>query len=230
MPVAMLSDVLSRARSHLNDDDASSWPDTRLVPKARQAFDELQIELLLNGIPIINSITVVLSVPASAADDTNYDMSAVTNYPTDMILPTWMKERSVGEMNTDFVDMKEVDFIPNVTKGDSLLYWSWYKQTILLRGATMANEVQLRYKRLLTNPSLNTDSVVVLLAETYLSYRVASLAMSSIGMKDREDSFNFQAKENLDKLVRINVKQMQNTPVHRQPYGRRKYHGGRGYI
>src|SRR5258708_4690189 len=114
MSVAFLSDAYKRARTLLNDDDANNWPDHRLYTKAVLAFEELEAELIIAGIPIINSVSVILTVPAVTIDDNNLDLSTVTGYPTDMILPIWMKERQVGQQNRDFIDMVEVDFIPNI--------------------------------------------------------------------------------------------------------------------
>ena len=49
-----------------------------------------------------------------------------------MILPIWMKERQLGQWNQDFVDMVEVDFLPNIDLDVYLHYWCWYQNTILL--------------------------------------------------------------------------------------------------
>src|SRR6516165_1065515 len=92
----ILGDVLYRARTYLNDDDGSNWPDQRLIPKAQQAFEELEAELYLAGIPIINSQNAIFTVPAyniNAANGVPLDLSTIPSYPKDMILPIWMKER-----------------------------------------------------------------------------------------------------------------------------------------
>src|SRR6267154_4050883 len=154
--IALLGTVLSQARTHLNDDEGSNWPDNKLIPKAQQAFNQMQAELLLAGIPIINSVSVVITVPVSSVDDTNQDLSKIVGYPTDMIMPIEMKERQLGQRNQDFVDMMEVDYIPQSDIQNQLLYWSWISQTIMLRGALQSNQVLLKYQRLLPIPTLNT--------------------------------------------------------------------------
>src|ERR1039458_2830789 len=123
MSVRFLSDVFKQARTLLNDDDATNWPDYRLHSKAIVAFEELEAELIVAGIPIIHSISAIINVPPVvppvtfppiSQDNSNLDLSTIPGWPTDMIFPIWVKERQVGQFNQDFVDMTEVDFIPNI--------------------------------------------------------------------------------------------------------------------
>lgn len=218
--IALLGTVLSQARTLLNDDDAASWPDVRLIPKAQQAFNQMQADLLIAGIPIINTVSAIMTVPAMTTDDSNVDLSANASYPTDMIMPIWLKERQTGQHNTDFVDMLEVDFIPQVDISAQLLYWCWQKQTILLRGALVSNQVQLRYQRLLVLPTLNTDSTQVILSELYLSYKTAALAAFSAQNYDLFTRLDAISTGNLYKIVQMGVKQLQNTPTKRRAYHR----------
>jgi hypothetical protein len=213
MNTISLGDLFSRTRTLLNDDEATNWPDYRLRPKAVIAFEDLEAELTLAGIPIINTASAILQVPAMTLDDINLDLSTVLNYPNDLLLPIWIKERQLGQQNRDFVDMVECDFIPNVVIGSTLNYWSWNQNTILVRGCMNEVEVQIRYKRLLLIPSINTDSIIVPLGQLYLSYRIASLASPN-------DAFDKMAIYNLDRIIRINIKQLQNTPAKRRPYHR----------
>jgi hypothetical protein len=218
--INMLGDVLARSRAYLNDEEATNWPDTRLIPKARIAFEELEAELIIAGIPIIHSVTTVITVPAWTSDDTNQDLSQVSGYPTDMYLPIWMKEREVGQMNRDFVDMIETDFIPNVDMDINLRYWCWFQNTILLRGSLNSNQVQLRYQRFLPIPGVNTDSIIVPLAQLFLAPRVASLAFQAVGNDPKKADLRAESVENLDRIIRMNIKQLQDTPAKRRPYHR----------
>lgn len=213
MNAISLGDLFSRTRTLLNDDDATNWPDYRLRPKAVIAFEDLEAELTLAGVPIINTASAILQVPAMTLDDINLDLSTVLNYPNDLLLPIIIKERQLGQQNRDFVDMVECDYIPNVAIGSTLNYWSWNQNTILVRGCMNVVEVQIRYKRLLSTPQVNTDSIIVPLAQLYLSYRIASLASPNGG-------YDAMATYNLDRIIRINIKQRQNTPAKRRPYHR----------
>ena len=229
MSVRSLSDSYRQARTLLNDDDAANWPDYRLHSKAIIAFEELEAELISVGIPIIESVSTIITVPALAApvqvppitqDDSNLDLSLVPGYPTDMILPIWMKERQVGEMNTYFVDMVEVDFIPNVSLDIYLHYWCWIGNKIMLRGAYNSTQVQLRYQKYLAVPEINTDSLIVPLGQLFIAPRIAALAYFSLGMTDKFESLNNMAQMNLGRILDMNVKELQDIPSKRRPYHR----------
>ena len=92
MSVRFLSDVFKQARTLLNDDDAVNWPDYRLHSKAIVAFEELEAELIIAGIPIIQAVSTVITVPAYVFPVPSnatpvIDLSTVSGYPTDMIIP-----------------------------------------------------------------------------------------------------------------------------------------------
>jgi hypothetical protein len=229
MSVRYLSDVFKQARTLLNDDEAANWPDYRLHSKAIVAFEELEAELIVAGIPIINSVSViitvpevepVLQVPPISQDDTNLDLSTVPGYPSDMILPIWVKERQVDQCNQDFVDMVEVDFIPNIDLDVYLHYWCWRENTIILRGALNPTQVQIRYQRYLPIPKVNTDSLVVPLGQLYIANRVAALAYQSLGNRQMWVDLSLTAKENLARILDMNIKELQDLPAKRRPYHR----------
>lgn len=222
--INILSDVLARARTHLNDDEGANWPDYRLIPKAQQAFEELEAELYLAGIPIINTQNIVFTVPAYSINANNgvpLDLSTIPGYPKDMIMPIWMKERRIGDQWRDFVDMVETDFPPVTTTDVYLRYWSWIGGKIVVMGCFNDTQVLLRYQRFLPLPGINTDSISVPLGQLHLAYRVAALAAASIPeMKQLAADLDSRAAVNLDKIVRMNIKQQQNLPTKRRPYHR----------
>jgi hypothetical protein len=232
--VRYLFDVYKQARTLLNDDEAANWSDYKLHTKAVMAFEELEAELIVAGIPIIQSVSQVLNVPGISVPEYHqqpnnqnqpnttytFDLSTVPNYPQDMILPIWMKERQVGEQNADFVDMVEVDFIPNIQLDVYLHYWCWQGNTILLRGALNDTQVQLRYQKYLTVPNVNTDSIVVPLGQLYLGNRIAALAYQSIGNRQMWLDLTDVANNNLNRIIDMNIKELQDLPAKRRPYHR----------
>jgi hypothetical protein len=232
--VRFLSDAYRQARTLLNDDEAVNWPDYRLHTKAIIAFEELEAELIVAGIPIIQSVSQVLNVPLTSVpeyhqqpgnqDEPNttytFDLSTVPNYPQDMILPIWMKERQVGQRDADFVDMIEVDFIPNIDLDIYLHYWCWQGNKILLRGALCQTQVQLRYQKYLTVPNINTDSVIVPLGQMYLGNRIAALAYQSSGNRQMWEDLSSIANVNLARILDMNIKELQDLPAKRRPYHR----------
>jgi hypothetical protein len=219
-----VSDVLYRTRTHLNDDDGQNWPDPKLIPKLQQAFEELEAELLLAGIPIINSQNTIFTVPAYDINVNNgvpLDLSTLPGYPHDMIMPIIMKERAPWEQWRDFIDMIEADFAPITSTDLRLRYWTWYQGKIVVMGCLEDRQVLLRYQRFLPVPGMNTDSIIVPLGQLHLSYRTASLAaLSQPNMQQLAVDLDSRAQVNLDKIVRMNIKQQQNLPTKRRPYHR----------
>jgi hypothetical protein len=220
MSVRLLSDVFKQARTLLNDDEATNWPDYRLKTKAILAFEELEAELIVAGIPIIQSVSAIITVPAMIVDDSNLDLSTIPGYPTDMILPIWVKERQVAQRNQDFVDMVEVDFIPNIDLDIYLHYWCWQKNTIFLRGCLNSTQVEIRYQRYLSIPEVNTDSIIVPLGQLFIANRVAALAYQSLGNRQMWLDLSAVANVNLSRILDMNIKELQDTPAKRRPYHR----------
>lgn len=222
--INILGDVLTRARTHLNDDEGSNWPDYRLIPKAQQAFEELEAELYLAGIPIINQQNVIMTVPAydiNINNGTPLDLSTIPGYPRDMIMPIILKERQIGDQWRDFVDMIETDFPPVTSTDRNLRYWNWTGGRIYLMGAMFDRQVLIRYQRFLPLPGINTDSIAVPLGQLHLSYRTAALAALSVpDARQLALDLDGRAQVNLDKIIRMNIKQQQNLPTKRRPYHR----------
>lgn len=208
------ADILNQARTHLDDDKAINWQDYRLLPKLVAAYDELKATLQLNGDQLTKEVSSIMTVNAGVTD-----LTTVTGYPTDLVEPIWLKERQTGGTDQDFADMTEVRFIPNVQQQTTLNFWCWRTNKVLLLGALNSVQVQLRYRRNLTDPSLISASLDVIQGEIYLSYRTAALAMNSIG----KDGTNLAktAQMNLDMIIGLNSKKAQNLPTKRIGYHRR---------
>jgi hypothetical protein len=202
--MATVSDAFKSARSLLNDDAAISWSDAVLLPKLQEAHRELLLELELNHIPVIRAVSSIIIVPAGSTD-------LGDNQPADMAEPTDMYERDVGSSLDDFVEMVELADVPNVSPVESLLYWVWEGERIKFVGATEDREVRIRYRKKITTPTINTDDLGFLFAELYIGPRVAALASGN-------DKFTMQARDNLDKIIQMNVVGQQSMPVRRLPY------------
>lgn len=213
-------EVLQAARTHLNDDEGILWPDQKLFPKLREAHKLLQLALVQNGVPIIHEVTAPMLVAAYVVDPT-----PLATYPPNLIQPIWLKERPAGSLMQDFIDMTEVDFLPQVQQSTELVWWSWRKQKINFLGATMDREVLIRYRGGLKVPQEVTDTIGPFFGELYLSFKTAALAVGSIGPRDtvRIQYLEEQADANLENILVNAAMEAQNLPTKRRPY-----HRGRG--
>jgi len=223
--MALANVALATARTHLNDEQGTNWTTQKLMPKLQSAYNEMLNELVRNSVPIINAVSTILTVPANAVDDNNVDLSTVAGYPTNIYEPIWMKERAVGQLNQDFVDMTKVDFIPQTPLGVQLAWWAWIGGTVMLRGALLPNQIQFRYRRILSPPKTVNDDLVVTLAETFLGPETAYLCIASLPNFDKgvAEAMKALAERNLDNIIGEAVRGLQNLPANRRPY-----HRGRG--
>jgi hypothetical protein len=206
--------VLASARNHLNDDAGVLWRDAKLMPRLQEAHRELQLQMMLTGVPVLTTRSQVLSVPANTLD-----LSTVSNYPTNLVQPIAMYEKKVGQAVSSFVLMTETDDLPLIDQQTELLYWTWTEQTIKLLGATQANEVLLQYRKGITIPQTVNDTIGIYFGELFLSYRIAALAIQS--KEPRQASiFNTDAKNAISSISRAAQKEMQNLPARRRGYHR----------
>lgn len=216
MADATAGQAVASAQAHLNDVGATIWPYSVLLPFLQEAHRELRARVTLNGIPVIDEVSAVLPVPAGVND-----ISTILTYPSDIIIPIWMKERQQGQANDDFIDMTPRDFLPNVNPDIWLFWWCWRNEKILTLGSLNNEEVQIRYRRQIPTPNNAGDSLGWLGAENYLSFRTAALACNSIGEIIKGQGLTAMADANMDLVIRLNVKQIQSLPARRRPYHRR---------
>lgn len=210
-------EVLAAARTHLNDDEGLLWPDQKLFPKLREAHRALQLVLVQNGVPVINEVSTTFLVPTPMTD-----ITAAAGYPTNILMPIWMKERGAFDPLQVFSDMIEVDFLPSIKPGPVLGYWTWNKQKITTVGATQDRYILLRYRGGIKIPQEVTDTIGPYFGELYLSYKTAALAVGSVTPRDtdRIGYLEGQATMNLENVLANAAIQAQSLPTKRRPYHR----------
>ena len=206
--MAQIRDALKITRTLLNDDAALVWHDSVLMPKAVQAHQELLNTVTLNGVPCIWTATTLATIPAFAKN-----MGA--NLPLDIIRPIKMDERLVGDVDSNAIPMTKVDFVPNLDITDTLRYWGWIEEQIIFLGANQARQVRLYYDQWIPTPVAVTDNLFFRQSETFLGPRIAALC--SIGLPTF-DVLNNMADANLSKIIRREVKALQNLPVRKRPF------------
>ena len=210
-------EVLCAARTHLNDDEGIIWPDQKLFPKLREAHRAMQLALVQNGVPVIQELSVAFSVTKGVKD-----LTTIAQYPQNILMPIWMKERNPGQRDQDYANMREVEVLPTEQPTTSLSYWCWNKQRLLTLGCTQNREILLRYRGGIKIPQESTDPIGPYFGELYLSYKTAALAIGSIspGNTDRVAFLENQANSNLEDLLSNAAIQAQNLPAKRRPYHR----------
>lgn len=214
--MANASVAFGTARALLNDVGATLWTDAVLLPFLQEAHRELQVKLYLKGLPVLKEVSTVLSVPANTTN-----LSSVGSFPTDVIEPIWLKEKLNGEADSRFIDMEEVDFIPDIERDTRNRYWCWREEVINILGATVATQVKLRYTKGLTLPTSNGSALGFIFAESYIGPRCAALAAQSVDNVTLYEAQTMESQAKIDEILRANVKGMQNLGARRRPYHRK---------
>lgn len=166
------STALSTARTLLNDDAATLWTDTTLIPKLQRAHRELQAQLRANACPVTRDTDFSLVVANTGALQTP---------PSDLLEPITLWEKLPSDPDSAYVRMTEYDPLPIVDPTTRLIWWQWSEEMIVFVGATIDRAVKIYYKKQLSIPTTGTDLIGVLDGELYLAPRTAALAFGSTG-------------------------------------------------
>lgn len=195
-----LSQVLTTARTYLNDDNSVMFPDPVLIPKIQEAHRELQTELWVNGSPIVRAQTAAMTIPINA-NPTNLNTLAPVGFPTDFLLATALFESSAGT----YIPITEVIYFPvGYTALADIRMWSSQEDNVILAPCTASKTVIMQYRRSITIPSIATDAIGILFGEIYLAARGAGIAAGSVGNKAAHDELTALAKNNFAKLLLSN--------------------------
>jgi hypothetical protein len=194
-----MSQVLTTARTYLNDDNSTQFPDNVLIPKVQEAHRELQEELWVIGSPLVRGQTAPLAYLTP-----NVVLPAL---PADFLCPTAVFENAAGSLSTaaGWQPMTEVFYIPlGTAQGATLGYWAWQQEAISVLGATVNRAVIVQYRRLITIPVLATDVIGILFGESYLAARAAAITAGTVGNEAVYDKMTALSKENLGKVIAAN--------------------------
>ena len=195
-----MSQVLATARTYLNDDNATQFPDPVLIPKIQEAHRELQEELWSVGSPLVRGQTTALQVSSGTKI---LNATSTPALPSDFLCPTMMFESAAA--TGPFASMTEAFYLPlGYTPVAALQWWCWQQEQILLGGASGTVYVIIQYRRQITIPSLATDVIGILFGESYLAARSSAIAAGTVGNKDVYDAMTALAKENLGKVISAN--------------------------
>jgi len=194
----------------LNDSITQFWTDTRLREHLIKAYGDMVTELQAVGVPLTDEISAVINVPLSA-------VPVSVTYPTDLIVPIELLERTEGSTEL-FVPMRRWDFLPERTPDVRLLDWAWVDQEIQLIGASQDNDIKIHYTKDLGVLPIDDDPIPILGGQAYLEYRTAALAAVRLQNFEFAEIYNLEAKDELRKVISINVKNLQAVPIRRLPY------------
>jgi len=143
--------------------------------------------------------------------------------PGDMIVPERLWERQTGT-NNPFVPMIQPQFgLPSIYQQPRLVYWEWRNDNINFLGATVNNDIRIRYYCQLptfygSNIDFDSTYVPVIDCADAVAYKIAVKYAKSLGAPAAADLQN-DARDEMFKLKSQHVKRMQSINFDRVPYG-----------
>ena len=208
--------VNQEAASLLGDYARNIWTDASILEYVKSAHNQIQNELILNGMRPFQTLSAALPVAAG-------ELALIA--PQDLFLPISLSERTPA--STDWLPMTEREFEPAFQPTSSLSYWAFRNNEINFLLCTVDREVLLRYYTLSAGTINDINSVVNL--NNAISMYAALTAYLAASFKGR----NEKAANRLERLwyqrrdtyLGIEAINKQGVTHRRRPYTSKKRFG-----
>jgi hypothetical protein len=211
MPL-LASDIMDRSAALLSDPSKVTMTYTLQLPYLKIAWDEIQEDLVANGIVDVRELT-------SNAISVSIGTKELSNPPADLLFPLEIWERAPGQTDDYWTLMDKKTPDPADVQVDELEVWYWEENIIKFRGATTAREIKIRYQKELATISGDSTAIPVTNAKSFLSHRTAANVAESRGNKARATALHARADYFLAKLTSTKVRDMQDGPYRPKRYG-----------
>jgi hypothetical protein len=216
MPLA--SEILLRSAALLNDPGQQIFTNAVLLPYLKIAWDELQDDMMNNGIPTIKEATAALEIAAGVSVISS--SSVPVALPENLVEPIELHEKAPGEDDSYYRLMTPKSFSPDIEPGSTLRYWAWNDEEIQFPPASTSRIVRIRYQKSLPTITGESTNIAVRGAVPFLATKTAAYAAEFIGQNlTRSSSLRADAEKNLAKFRNIRVRGLQGIKTTRIPYG-----------
>lgn len=195
-----LSTVKSRARSLVDDPDASYATDAFLLPLINQKYEELYNRMLSTGAEFERKAVELFNVPAQTADLSAYALSGQTLEL--MVQPLQFEWKQAGLDPTNYRTASLVDQVQSVIPGQIVDDWEWRAGVIYFTPCTLALDVRIRGDFLFA--ALNADSDVVAVSKNFghaLAYGTAALVGAVRGNQAWAQAYTLLQDNALDDIM-----------------------------
>lgn len=211
------ADVMDQACILLNDPAKALFSYTAQLPYLRRANEFLENLMVLNGVSVQRQASSVITVTPST---TNIDLSAKTNYPSDMLLPIRLLESDSA--TGIFYPMTEREWEPEITPTNSVTYWVYRNNRIYVPGLTITRYIKVDYWRQLSAVTVSGDTEEFVASKTYLAAKTAEMCARYIGQNDdtANNLLNIEVVPAQQLLEGIYIKNMQGNRTRRRRFTR----------
>ncbi|MFZ0213443.1 MAG: hypothetical protein WBE20_07100 [Candidatus Acidiferrales bacterium] len=215
-------DVLTLARSLVNDAAGAVFSDAVLMPFLNSVYRALQRQLAESGVSVLVSQQDIDLPLTNGVTITEISDVSSPQLPTDLLAPHQLWEQATGSSDI-FIPMEKITSgLPNFQPSSYLRMWEWREDTIQLIGATQEITVRLRYEKSLPALVQGTDPVQIRSSIDPLAYSVAALAARSRGAQALAADMMGAAQMATGNLIERYVRPEQFKGRRRKPYGYRR--------
>lgn len=205
-------DIMDSSAALLSDPAKITFTYALQLPFLSIAWDELQEDLVSNGITDVDEAT---TLPIAVTAGTVH----LSGQPDDLLFPIDVWERAVGGVAADWVKMTEKKPDPAYQAGETLDIWYWEENFIKFGGATSNREIKILYQKSLLEIANENSTIPVTNCKSFLSHRTAALIAETRGNKARAQVLHARGDYFLAKSATTKVKDMQEAPVRPRRYG-----------
>jgi len=224
--------ALTVARICLNDAAANLFTDALLLPYLNSAYRQVQRALAVAGGPLfIVDDVIFAAVPAVVTPDPQVHVSlsdagwnngtSMANppqLPPDLLEPVKVFSRPTGSQQDyqEMTDLTEHGGLPSVPQTNLMGSWEWRQDGIYFIGATVTNDLRLRYKKSLPDIVTGTDPILIRQAADCIGYNTAAMAAMGRG-SPLADKWAQAGEQALEAMVMAATRREQNTVRRRRP-------------
>lgn len=193
MAASLAQVALDTARTLLNDDAATLFTNTILIPKMNEAFRELQQKLIASDASLMQTTTVTVVNAATA-----------TLTETTIKEPISLWEKLSSDPVTAYTQMTERYILPNRLGTAALSEWQWDGANINFVAANTNRSVKVFYWRQFADLVDGTSNLQFIDAEIFLAPRTAALMAETLGEEKRPAEWNALAEASLTNVIQAN--------------------------
>ena len=207
----LASEVMDRAAALMNDPLKTTYTHEVQLPYLLVALDEMEEELSVRGQQITKEVSQAMIVLQGTKEIAP---------PVDLITPTFLSERRIGEGDDRWVPMNERSWEPKMAPSNRMIYWTFRENMFQFPGASNDVEILVRYTKKLASVNGPASEIPFLGSKSFLSYRTASLLAQFISKNMIvAEELGAMALSRSGTFITANVRSQQNNRIRRQRYG-----------
>lgn len=214
--------IISQVAALMNDASGSVYTSEACLPYLNFALRQLQEIFQLSNIPVTDSTSVTISVPANTAF-IGYN-NGPPQLPADLLTIETLWESPAGQDN--WIPMVLKNFLPHYLENveiNQFLVYSWIGSGIKLIPANTEIDLKIDYTRNLFKLPIKIDQVDTnlpeQLVELYLEYKTGALCANYIGENPtRAEALEMEAELAKDRALGIQNKPGQGIVTRHRPF------------